>query len=65
MTSRALSAWFALGCSLLAILVAVDRPHLFGLSPAPVVKTEQTSADPTTAKRAAPWLIRRAAAATR
>lgn len=66
MTSRALSAWFALGCSLLAVLVAVDRPHWFGLSPHPAAATERAA--PRAAapgRRSAPWLIRRANTATR
>ena len=66
MTSRGLSAWSAIAFALLAILVAVDRPHWFGLQPgaapatAPAAREDATSND-----RSAPWLIRPARAATR
>lgn len=57
MTARGLSAWFGLGSSLLAILVAVERPHWFGLtSSVPArIATEAAAPDP----RTAPWLIKR------
>jgi hypothetical protein len=66
MTTRGLSAWFGLGSSLLAILVAVERPHWFGLSPAaPTVAMTQTAAPAGVAARSAPWLIKRDGAAQR
>ncbi len=58
MTARGLSAWFGLGSSLLAILVAVERPHWFGLtSSGPARVATGTAAGPDA--RTAPWLIRR------
>jgi hypothetical protein len=62
MTPRALSAWFAIGSSVLAILVAIDRPHWFGLQPgttAGLTATATRSASPP--QRSAPWLIKRTA----
>lgn len=59
MTSRGLSAWFAIGCSLLAILVAVDRPHWFGLQAGAVTATGQRVAGAAKpAHRSTPWVIR-------
>lgn len=58
MTARGLSAWFGLGTSLLAILVAVERPHWFGLAssaPARVATGAAAAPDP----RTTPWLIKR------
>ncbi|MDR6790532.1 hypothetical protein J2Y58_003915 [Sphingomonas sp. BE138] len=69
MTSRGLSAWSAVAFALLAILVAVDRPHWFGLQPgaAHVAAPAGPGAQQATATRdrSAPWLIRPARAATR
>ena len=60
MTSRGLSAWFALGAAVLAILVALDRPHWFGLQPGTATARHQVVAHATsTASRSAPWLIKR------
>ncbi|WP_028965989.1 hypothetical protein [Sphingomonas phyllosphaerae] len=58
MTTRGLSVWFGLGTSLLAILVAVERPHWFGL-PAAATPTTQTARAATPPERSAPWLIKR------
>lgn len=66
MTVRGLSAWFAIGCGLLAILVAVDRPHWFGLSSRqPTVSSATVDGAAAPDPRSSPWIIRRAAAATR
>lgn len=66
MTTRGLSVWFGLGSSLLAILVAVERPHWFGLSSTPsATSTTQVARATTPPARSAPWLIRRERAATR
>ncbi len=56
MTSRALSAWFAIGSTVLAILVAVDRPHWFGLQPGTTTKVSRPNMP---SQRSAPWLIKR------
>ena len=58
MTTRGLSVWFGLGSSLLALLVAVERPHWFGL-PAAATPTTQTATVATPGERSAPWLIKR------
>ncbi len=67
MTLRGLSAWFGLGSSLLALLVAVERPHWFGLAAgAPAVTATATqAASAGSAARSAPWLIKRDTARTR
>jgi hypothetical protein len=60
MTVRGLSVWVAVAGGLLATLVAVERPHWFGLEAAasgidgraPRVATEETG-------RTAPWKIDR------
>lgn len=64
MTSRGLSAWSAVAFALLAILVAVDRPHWFGLQPDAAQQGEGAQQG-ATGDRSAPWLIRPARAATR
>ncbi|MEH3104459.1 MAG: hypothetical protein PGN12_11180 [Sphingomonas phyllosphaerae] len=58
MTTRGLSAWFGLGSSLLAILVAVERPHWFGLTSSAQAPTTTAAAAAPDA-RTAPWLIKR------
>ncbi|MEH3121059.1 MAG: hypothetical protein PGN16_03620 [Sphingomonas phyllosphaerae] len=64
MTKRGLSVWFGLGSSLLAILVAVERPHWFGL-PAAAAPTSQAAPAATSPERSAPWLIKRHSASAR
>jgi len=63
MTLRGLSAWFGLGSSLLALLVAVERPHWFGLAAGAPAATRAVPAG--SAARSAPWLIKRDTARTR
>lgn len=65
MTSRGLSAWCAVALSLLAILVALDRPHWFGLRPGIAAASAEPGAAQRSAQRSAPWLIRQARAETR
>lgn len=58
MTSRALSAWFAVGFCVLAMLVAADRPHWFGLTPGvPTIANDAHAQATTAAYRSAPWRI--------
>lgn len=64
MTSRGLSAWSAIAFALLAVLVAVDRPHWFGLQP-DAAQASTPAATDAAGHRSAPWLIRPARAATR
>jgi hypothetical protein len=62
MTSRGLSAWFGIGSTVLAILVAVDRPHWFGLQPgAAAIPAAKVSRSAAPSQRSAPWLIKRTA----
>ncbi len=66
MTSRGLSAWSAIAFGLLAILVAVDRPHWFGLqSGAATVVPAGAAATAVVQPRSAPWLIRQTGTPTR
>lgn len=66
MTSRGLSVWFAVGFCVLAVLVAADRPHWFGLTPgAPTITNDVRTQTTAVAYRSAPWRITRADAADR
>ncbi len=65
MTSRGLSAWLAVAFSLLAILVAVDRPHWFGWEARAAAAPQRATKVARETHRSSPWLIRRAPAETR
>ncbi|MFK3890151.1 hypothetical protein [Sphingomonas sp. NPDC079357] len=58
MTTRGLSVWFGLGSCLLALLVAVERPHWFGLSSSATAAVPTQAAATATDPRTAPWLIK-------
>ena len=60
MTVRGLAVWFAVAGGLLAILVAVDRPHWFGLEAAATSIDGRASVMAAgNTSRAAPWKIDR------